>query len=99
MEHEVGDQELDALGPALDRARQPAGLPLQVEAQRQRVQVLKHVDGDQAERTLLYLGEDPVPDLVGGERDHPDDPYPATITTGTVIAALGAIDRASTTSL
>ena len=73
MEHEIRDQELDAFGPALDRAREAAGLALQMEAQRQRVQVLEHADGDQAQRAFLDLGEDPVPDLVGGERDDADD--------------------------
>ena len=61
------------VGPALDRARQPAGLALQVEAQRQRVQMLEHAHRHEPQRALLHLGEYPVADFFGRERDHAED--------------------------
>ena len=46
------EQELDALGAALDDAAQPAGLALEMEAQRQRMEMAEDFEGEVADRPL-----------------------------------------------
>src|SRR6185437_6632504 len=75
-EHE-GEQELDAADAALDGARHAAGLALEMEAQRQRVQMAEGGEADHAHGVLLDLGEDRVAQLaesLGGDaRDAVND--------------------------
>ena len=59
-------QRVDALGAALDDARQAAGLALQVKAQRQRVDMGESRDADLAQGVILHLGEDAVAQLGEG---------------------------------
>jgi hypothetical protein len=66
VEQHEEQEELDAFGAALDHARQSAGLPLQMEAQRQAVQMLEGLQRDAADRPLRHLGEDAVPQLGEG---------------------------------
>ncbi len=56
-EQEIGQKELDGVCAALDRARQPARLPFEVEAQGQAVDVLQHADGDEPQSALFDFGE------------------------------------------
>ena len=56
------------LRAALDVARQAAGLALEVEAQRQRVQVAEDLERDAADRALRDLREDRVAQLAEGLR-------------------------------
>ncbi len=64
-------QELDPRGAALDGARQPAGAPLQMKAQRQRMDMAKRRQRDLAHRALADLGEDRVAQLVEALRHDP----------------------------
>ena len=56
-EQQVADQARQRLGAAFDVAGDAAGLPLQMKAQRQRVQVLEHRHADAPHRALRDLGE------------------------------------------
>src|SRR6185312_2003177 len=56
-EKRVPDQRRYAAGPALDVASEAAGLPREVEAQRQRVQMAKGLQRDRAHGALRDLGE------------------------------------------
>jgi hypothetical protein len=56
-EQRIRDQRLDAAHAALDVARHAAGLPLQVKAQRQRMQVPEGLQRDMARGALRGLGE------------------------------------------
>src|SRR3546814_3929165 len=53
-------QELDALGAAVDGATEAAGLPLHVEAQRERVEVAEGGKRRPSHRILLHGGEQHV---------------------------------------
>src|SRR5690606_11401722 len=66
-EHER-EQELDAAYAALDRSRQAAGLPLQVEAEREPVQMAEGREADEADRVLLDAREDRLAKLGEGLR-------------------------------
>ena len=68
VEQHEGQKRLDRLGPALDRARQSAGLALQMEAQRQRVQVPEDVERHRPDRALGHLGEDRVAQFAERQR-------------------------------
>jgi hypothetical protein len=57
------DQRMHAARAAFDVARHAAGLPLEVEAQRQRMQVAEHLQRDAARRALSRLGEDQLAQL------------------------------------
>mmetsp|Transcript_16529 Transcript_16529/g.64517 ORF Transcript_16529/g.64517 Transcript_16529/m.64517 type:complete len:491 (-) Transcript_16529:421-1893(-) len=59
----VADQRMHRPRAALDVARHAAGLALQVEAQRQVVQVAEHLQRDAARRALGGLGEDQLAQL------------------------------------
>ena len=69
-EQREGQQRVDALGAALDDARQAARLALEVKAQGQRMDMGEGRDADLAQRVILYLGEDTVAQL--GEGLHQD---------------------------
>ena len=56
-EQREADQRGDAALAALDVAREPARLPREMEAQRQRVQVAEHLERDRAHRALRHLCE------------------------------------------
>ncbi len=62
-EEEVIEQEFRAANAALDRARQAAGLALEVEAQRELMQVAEGRERHLAHRALSDLGEDRVAQL------------------------------------
>ena len=67
--HEL-QQKRDAAGAAFDVARDAAGLPLEVELEREAVQVAEHPQRHPADRPLRDLGEHRVADLAeqgGGE--------------------------------
>jgi hypothetical protein len=79
LEQQVVQQVVDAVDAALDRPRHPAGLAVEVEAQREPVEVLEgaerdHVDGvlrDAREHDLAQLGErrgEHARGAVGGEQ-------------------------------
>ena len=53
VEHRQPQHALDPAGAAFDRAGQPARLPVQVEAERQAMQVLERLQRDLAHRRLL----------------------------------------------
>ncbi len=63
VEHRQAQHLLDAGHAALDRAGHAAGLPVQVEAQRQAVHVAERVQRHPARRALLHGGEHRVPQL------------------------------------
>ena len=65
-----GQQIVDGLGAALDRARQAAGLPLQMEAQRQRVQVAEDAQSDLARRALPDLDKNRITQLTERHRQN-----------------------------
>jgi hypothetical protein len=54
--------------------RQPAGLALEVEAQRQAVQMAEGPERHTADGALLHLGEQPVARLGEGDAAHPHQP-------------------------
>ena len=64
VQHGEADDRLDALGAALDDARQAAGAPLEMEAQRQLVHVHEGAVGELAHRILADAGEQRVAQLV-----------------------------------
>ena len=64
VEQHDRQQEIDRRRAALDRARQPAGAPVEMKAQRQRMQVAERGQRDPPHRALLDLGEDRVAQLV-----------------------------------
>src|SRR3546814_15576254 len=66
-------QELDALGAAVDGATEAAGLPLHVEAQRKRVAVAEGGKRRPSPRILLHGGEQPVANLAQADRGPPHD--------------------------
>ena len=55
---------------ALDDAAQPAGLAVEVEAQRQRMQMAEHFEGEVADRPLRHRREQRVADLAQRLRQH-----------------------------
>ncbi len=57
VEQQESEQETDAARAALDVARYAAGLPLQMEAQTQTVQMLEHLQCHAADGALRHLGE------------------------------------------
>ena len=65
-----GEQRVDTLGAALDHARKAAGLALEMEAQRKRVDMGKGRDADFAHRVILHAGKNTVAKL--GEDLHQD---------------------------
>ena len=70
----VADQRTDRAGAALDVAGQPAGLALEMEAQRQRMQVAEHLQGDAPHRLLGDPRKDEFAQLGkqrGGKAQHP----------------------------
>ncbi|CFN99940.1 Uncharacterised protein [Bordetella pertussis] len=71
VEQQEGQQGLDALGAALDGARQAAGLARQVKAQRQRVQVQEDLQAHRADGVLADAGEHGVAQLGKQQRQHP----------------------------
>ncbi len=62
-EEEIVEQEFGAADAALDRARQAAGLALQMEAQRQLVEMAEGRERESAHRALPDLGEDRIAQL------------------------------------
>ncbi len=70
-EQREADQRGDAALAALDVAREAAGLPLQVEAQRQRMQVAEHLQRDLAHRALRHLREQELAQLGEHRRRQP----------------------------
>ena len=81
VQDDVADDVLDAGRAALDDARQAAGPPLQVEAERQIVEVHEGAVGELPDRVLpdareervAELGEagrDEAPDIVGEHQHH-----------------------------
>ena len=72
--HDVEQQEVQHEGhaprAAFDHPRQPARLPVQVEAQRQAMQMREDAERDAPHGAALHLGEDRVPRLVeeGGQQ-------------------------------
>ena len=62
-EQHVGQQRRDAARAALDVARHAAGLPLQVEPQRKRVQVAEHLQRHAAYGALRHTHEHDVAQL------------------------------------
>ena len=99
----IRDQRLDAAHAALDVARHAAGLALQVEAQRQRMQVPEGLQRDAARRALRGLGEHQLAQLGEQRRRQPQQRHrPASSPTGTTSTALaspGLMSMASTRSL
>ena len=57
VEHREPQHRLDAGGAAVDRTRQRAGLPIEMEAQAQRMQMAEGAQCRDAHRALLHLGE------------------------------------------
>ena len=73
VEHRQAQHRLDPAGATLDRARQPAGLPIEVEPQAEAVQVLERLQRHLADRALLHRGEHRVAQLGepgGGDAQH-----------------------------
>ena len=70
VEGREADQELHALRAALDDAAEAAGLPLEMEAQAERMQVPEHLQGEIANRSLRHRCEDGVADFAEGLRQH-----------------------------
>ena len=60
----MNESSVDAARAALDVAREAAGLALEVEAQRQRVQVVEDLERDAAHARCAHLHEDDVAQLV-----------------------------------
>ena len=54
----VADERTDRARAAFDIAREPAGLPLQMKAQRERMQMLEYLQGNGAYRLLRHAGEE-----------------------------------------
>ncbi len=73
VEQHEREQELDAADAALDRPRHAAGLALEMEAQRQAVEMAEGVEPDHAHGMLLDLGEDRIAQLARGLRHDPCD--------------------------
>jgi hypothetical protein len=76
VEQHEREQRVDAGRAALDRARQAAGLPLEVEAQRQAVQVAERAQRDRSDGPLRDLREHGVAEL--RERDRRDPQHAVT---------------------
>ena len=72
VEQHEGEQEFDPLGSALDGPAQAAGAALDVEAEREPVEVVEDPEGDGADGALGDLGEDRVAQLTEGDREHPE---------------------------
>src|SRR3546814_19368862 len=68
---DVCSSDLDALGAAVDGATEAAGLPLHVEAQRERVEVAEGGKRRPSHRILLHGGEQHVANFAEAERGHP----------------------------
>ena len=69
-EQRVAQQRFDGPRAALQRAGQAAGLPFEVEAQAEGVQVAEDRQGDPPDRALRHLGEDGVAQLREDQRHH-----------------------------
>ncbi len=70
VEEREADQELDALDAAVDDARQPAGAPLEMEAQRKRVQMLEGDEGHAPHGILAHGRREVVADLREDDLQH-----------------------------
>jgi hypothetical protein len=68
VEHGEAQHRLDPGGPALQRARQPAGLTVQMKAQGELVQVNECLEADLADRALLDCREHRVPQFAEPSR-------------------------------
>ena len=64
-QHRGAHNRLDRVAPALEHARQAAGLALKVEAQRELVKMDKHFIGEPAHRIHRHCGEQRVAPLLG----------------------------------
>ena len=72
VEQHEGEQELDSLDAALDGAAQAPGAPLDVEAERELVEMVEDLQCYGSDRALPDLGEDRIPELAEGDREHPE---------------------------
>ena len=90
VEQHEEQQELDALGAALDRAGQAAGLPVEMEAQRQRMQVAEGLQRDVADRALRHAGEDAVAQFGEELGRDPRQAIGESRPTGTAMATVAA---------
>ena len=70
-EQRVADQSRYAAGSSLDVARQAAGLPREMEAQRQRVQMAEGLQRNRAHGALRHLGEQVLAQLSESSRRQP----------------------------
>jgi hypothetical protein len=68
-QHEV-QEVLDTRRPALDRAVEPAGLPVEMEAQRQSMQVLEGFQGHLVHGLVRHAGEHDLAQLAEGLREN-----------------------------
>ena len=71
VEGREADQELHARRAALDDAAQPAGLALEMEAQRQRMEMAEDFEGEVADRPLRDRREHRIADFAHRLRQHP----------------------------
>ena len=69
-QHEI-EQKADALGAALDVARHPTGLPLQMEAQAQVVQMDEQLERHAADRALRDFGKHRVAQFAEQSAEQP----------------------------
>ena len=73
VEQHEAEEEVDALGAALDRPADGAGAPVEVEPQAQRVQVLEGSEAGGTDRPLRHLGEHRVSEFAERLREHARD--------------------------
>ena len=71
VEGREADQELHARGAALDDAAQPAGLALEMEAQRERMEMAEDFEGEVADRPLRHRREHRIADFAQRLRQYP----------------------------
>ena len=72
-EHRGADDRLDRGAPALENARQAAGLALEMEAQRKLMQVDEDLDREAADRVHRHRGEQGVAALLGKRHQDAQD--------------------------
>ena len=70
VESGEADQELHALGAALDDAAQSAGLALEMEAKAECMEMTEHFEREVADRPLRHRREDRIAHLAEGLRQH-----------------------------